>query len=97
MKADVIHFLTGQTVLAVAGVNSLSQLRPVLEELQAAGMEQIMTAFDMDYLINPHVRAGQENLAHLLDQCGISYGTYLWDPRYKGLDDYIWGCLCGPK
>ena len=39
-----------------------------------------MTAFDMDYLINPHVRAGQENLAHLLDQCGISYGTYLWDP-----------------
>lgn len=97
MKADVIHFLTGQTVLAAAGVNSLSQLRPVLEELRAAGMEKVMTAFDMDYLTNPHVRAGQENLAHLLDQCGISYGTYLWDPRYKGLDDYIWGCLCGPK
>lgn len=97
MKADVIHFLTGQTVLAVAGVNSLSQLKPALEKLQAAGMEQIMTAFDMDYLINPHVRVGQENLAHLLDQCGVSYGTYLWDPRYKGLDDYIWGCLCGPK
>ena len=91
------HFLTGQTVLAVAGVNSLSQLKPALEKLQAAGMEKVMTAFDMDYLINPHVRAGQENLAHLLDQCGISYGTYLWDPRYKGLDDYIWGCLCGPK
>lgn len=97
MKADVIHFLTGQTVLAVAGVNSLSQLQPILKELRAAGMEKIMTAFDMDYLTNPHVRAGQENLAHLLDQCGISYGTYLWDPRYKGLDDYIWGCLCGPK
>ena len=97
MKADVIHFLTGQTVLAVAGVNSLSQLRPVLEELRAAGMEKVMTAFDMDYLTNPHVRAGQEDLTHLLDQCGISYGTYLWDPRYKGLDDYIWGCLCGPK
>ena len=97
MKADVIHFLTGQTVLAVAGVNSLSQLKPALEKLQAAGMEKVMTAFDMDNLINPHVRAGQENLAHLLDQCGISYGTYLWDPQYKGLDDYIWGCLCGPK
>ena len=97
MKADVIHFLTGQTVLAVAGVNSLSQLRPVLEELRAAGMEQIMTAFDMDYLVNPHVENGQENLAALLDQLKISYGTYLWDPRYKGLDDYIWGCLCGPK
>lgn len=97
MKADVIHFLTGQTVLAVAGVNSLSQLRPVLEELRAAGMEQIMTAFDMDYLVNPHVQNGQENLKRLLEECGITYGTYLWDPQYKGLDDYIWGCLCGPK
>ena len=97
MKADVIHFLTGQTVLAVAGVNSLSQLRPVLEELRATGMEQIMTAFDMDYLVNPHVQNGQENLTHLLEECGIAYGTYLWDPQYKGLDDYIWGCLCGPK
>ena len=97
MKADVIHFLTGQTVLAVAGVNSLSQLKPALEKLQAAGMEQIMTAFDMDYLVNPHVQNGQENLTHLLEECGIAYGTYLWDPRYKGLDDYIWGCLCDPK
>ena len=97
MKADVIHFLTGQTVLAVAGVNSLSQLKPVLEKLQAAGMEQIMTAFDMDYLVNPHVQNGQENLNRLLEECGIAYGTYLWDPQYKGLDDYIWGCLCGPK
>ena len=71
-------------------MNSLSQLRPVLEELRAAGMEKVMTAFDMDYLINPHVRAGQENLAHLLDQCGISYGTLPVGPPYKGLDDYIW-------
>lgn len=97
MKADIIHALTGQTMLAVPGVNSLSQLRPVIEKLRAAGMEKVMTAFDMDYLTNPHVLQGQESLAHLLDQCGISYGTYLWDPRYKGLDDYIWGCLCGPK
>ncbi len=97
MKADVIHFLTGQTVLAVAGVNSLSQLRPLLEELRAGGMEKVMTAFDMDYLVNPHVQNGQENLTILLNQLGIPYGTYLWDPRYKGLDDYIWGCLCGPK
>ena len=28
MKADVIHALTGQTVLAVPGVNSLAQLGP---------------------------------------------------------------------
>ena len=56
-----------------------------------------MTAFDMDYLINPHVRAGQENLAHLLDQCGITYGTYLWDPTVQGVGRLHLGCLCGPK
>ena len=87
----------GQTVLAVPGVNSLAQLGPVLEQLQAQGLERIMTAFDMDYLTNPHVGEGQRNLVTLLEQRGIPYGTYLWDPRYKGLDDYIWGCLCGPK
>ena len=97
MKADVIHALTGQTVLAVPGVNSLAQLGPVLEQLQDQGLEHIMTAFDMDYLTKPHVGEGQRNLAALLEQRGIPYGTYLWDPRYKGLDDYIWGCLCGPK
>ena len=97
MKADIIHALTGQTVLAMPGVNSLAQLGPVLEQLQAQGLERMMTAFDMDYLTNPHVGEGQRNLAALLEQRGIPYGTYLWDPRYKGLDDYIWGCLCGPK
>ena len=97
MKADVIHALTGQTVLAVPGVNSLAQLGPALEQLQAQGLEHMMTAFDMDYLTNPHVGEGQRNLAALLEQRGIPYGTYLWDPRYKGLDDYIWGCLCSPK
>ena len=97
MKADVIHALTGQTVLAVPGVNSLAQLGPALKLLQAQGLEHIMTAFDMDYLTNPHVGEGQRNLAALLEQRGIPYGTYLWDPRYKGLDDYIWGCLCGQK
>ena len=23
----------------------------------------------------------------------FGYSTYLWDPRYKGLDDYIWESL----
>ena len=73
MKADVIHFLTGQTVAAVAGVNSLSQLQPLLEELNAAGMEKVMTAFDMDYLCNPHVKGGYEQLTALLKKLGISF------------------------
>lgn len=26
-----------------------------------------------------------------------AYGTYLWDPAYKGLDDYIWEYLFRKK
>jgi len=26
----------------------------------------------------------------LLDEMGFKFGTYLWNPQYKGLDDYIY-------
>lgn len=50
MKADIVHFLTGQTVIAVAGVNSLSQLESVLNNIRERGVTKIMTAFDMVFL-----------------------------------------------
>ena len=49
-----------------------------------------MTAFDMDFMENPHVQGGYRTLVSLLSDAGFRYGTYLWDPRYKGLDDYVW-------
>ena len=97
MKADVIHFLTGQTVAAVAGVNSLSQLQPLLEELNAAGMEKVMTAFDMDYLCNPHVKGGYEQLTALLKKLGISFGTYLWDSPVQGGWTTTSGAACAAR
>ena len=43
---------------------------------------------------NEHVQNGYHSLTEMLAQMGFHYGTYLWDPQYKGLDDYIWqGCL----
>lgn len=96
MKADIVHFLTGQTVVAVAGVNSLSQLETVLLQLRAYGVTKIMTAFDMDFLKNPHVQNGYLNLTQLLSQTGFTYETYLWDPKFNGLDDYVWlHCING--
>ena len=92
MKADVIHALTGLPVLAVPGVNTLTQLRLTLEELRAGGLTTIKTAFDMDFSSNQHVQNGFNCLMALLDEMGFQFGTYLWDPRYKGLDDYIWEC-----
>ena len=92
LKADVIHYITGQTVIAVPGVNSLKHLKETLEYLQSQGTTKVMTCFDMDYLKNPHVRDGYYNLANILAEVGIEYGTYLWDPQFKGLDDYVWNC-----
>lgn len=92
MKADVIHSLTGLTVIAVPGVNSLRHLKTSLEYMHSKGTVKIMTCFDMDYLKNPHVRDGYYNLAGVLTEAGFAYGTYLWDPQHKGLDDYLWYC-----
>ena len=91
MKADVIYALSGLTTLAVPGVNGLSHLCDSLLKLKSLGLQEIKTAFDMDYVSNYHVQAGYLNLYALLDELGLSYSTCLWDPRYKGLDDYIWG------
>ena len=90
MKADIIHILSGSTVMAVPGVNTLKQLKQTLRHLKDCGLQQIKTAFDMDLLTNINVQNGYNNLLRLLNDEGLRYGTYLWDPRYKGLDDYIW-------
>lgn len=94
LKADIVHELTGQTVVAVAGVNALSHLEDHLKALREMGVQKIMTAFDMDFLKNPHVQNGYQNLTRVIEDLGFRYGTYLWDPQYNGLDDYIWqGCM----
>ena len=89
MKSDVIHALTGHTVLGMPGVNALMHTRSVLEYLRSHGMKKLMTAFDMDMLKNHHVMSAYTNLCQMIEELGIPYGTYLWDPRYKGLDDYL--------
>lgn len=93
MKADIIHMLSGATVLAVPGVNALTELEKSLLFLKEIGTSKIMTAFDMDMALNPHVQKGYNNLLALIDKMGFKFGTYLWDGAYKGLDDYIWECL----
>ncbi len=90
MKADVIYALSGLSVIAVPGVNALKSLKPVLEDLKAEGLTTIKTAFDMDLLCNFHVKDGYNALMSLLNEMGFKYMTYLWNPYYKGLDDYIY-------
>lgn len=90
MKADVVRTFIGQGVIAVPGVNALTQLEKTLADLRSKGLTEIKTAFDMDFSTNHHVQNGYHSLLQLLENMGFRYGTYLWDPVYKGLDDYIW-------
>lgn len=95
MKADVIFHLTGQTVLAVPGVNALKHLERSLADLTELGVKRVTTAFDMDFLKNPHVQNGYAELVNLLRRVNLQFGTYLWRPDYNGLDDYVWECCLG--
>jgi hypothetical protein len=92
LKADIVHHLTGHTVLAVPGVNALKHLEATLVGLTELGVKQAMTAFDMDFLKNPHVRNGYVELTGLLGRMNLRFGTYLWRPDCNGLDDYLREC-----
>ena len=87
--SDIIHELSGHSVIAVPGVNSLTQLKDTIIRLRELGIRELMTAFDMDYLTNPNVQKAFADLSSLLGEIGIPFGTYLWNPEYKGLDDYM--------
>ena len=58
---------------------------------------EVKTAFDMDMMTNHNVRNGFLNLMELLDSMDFKFGTYVWDARYKGLDDYVWKKLTKVK
>ena len=90
MKADIVHYFTGQTVLAIPGVTSIQHLESVLKELIGLGVKHVMTCFDMDYMRNWHVEGAYGKLREMLGGLNLTFGTYVWDPAYNGLDDYIW-------
>ncbi len=90
LKADIVHYLTGMTLVAVSGVSSLTQLRQTLVVMREQGVRKVMTAFDMDMMTNCHVQKDFRRLTAMLQEMGLQFGTYLWDPRFKGLDDYVW-------
>lgn len=86
MKADIVHQFMGMTVLAIPGVSSIQHLEATLKSL---GVKHLMTCFDMDYLKNWHVEGAYTKLVELLGSMDLTFGTYLWDPDFNGLDDYV--------
>lgn len=88
LKADVISCLTGYSVIAVPGVNSLAFLPQALYDLKAKGMKKVTIAYDMDIRTNEAVQKAQVKLTQLLERAGIYYSILKWDETFKGLDDW---------
>lgn len=89
LKADVISYLTGQTVISIPGVNCVKFLPRALHDLKKKGLRKIKIAFDMDLCSNPNVRCALSNLKNILRETDLYFVLCKWDEKYKGLDDYL--------
>ena len=88
MKADIASVLTGgRLFIAVPGVNALANLPEVLRELR---ITKVYEAFDMDKRAKPEVKQALLSLRRMLGDMGIACEGCAWDPRYKGIDDYVY-------
>ena len=94
MKGDIVHLLTGMSVLALPGVNSLKEFEKELPFLKELGVETIEDAFDMDYLSNENVQKARKTLKEVIKKYGFTYKLVTWETKaenhadLKGLDDY---------
>lgn len=89
MKADISHIVTGEPIIAIAGVQAMRGLPDALRYLKSAGVNTIVDAFDMDYLTNENVQAAMVKLREIVASAGLKYERRNWNPKYKGYDDYV--------
>ncbi len=91
MKADISHYVTGEPILAVAGINNLesSGFKDVLSYLKKRGVKTIIDTFDMDFKSNEDVQKAMEKLKELVLAADLRYERIDWNSDYKGYDDYV--------
>lgn len=87
LKADIASFLSGHTFIGVAGVNAAKDLSRQLKEM---GVKEVIVAFDMDFVRNPHVEEAIKRVHADLRKAGIRTATACWNPGMgKGVDDAL--------
>ena len=60
------------------------------ETLLSLGVTEVMEAMDMDQFTNPQVRQAITTLRREVQSIpGIRYYQCTWNPRFKGVDDYL--------
>ena len=88
LKADLFHHLTGAPCLAVPGVNSYKCFEEIIPLLKEKGVEEIILAFDMDYIDKPEVARAEEKIREIIESNGFRFKRAKWNPEFKGIDDY---------
>ena len=95
MKGDIVHFISGESIIALPGVKALKEFEKELPFLKKIGVKCIEDAFDMDYLTNEDVQKQRDVLKEMIESNGFRYEIRTWDVKaenhadLKGLDDYL--------
>ena len=72
--------------VCIGGVFALRGLKDTLISL---GVTEVVEAMDMDQMTNPQVRRAIQAIRQEVQGIrGIRYSKYVWNPAYKGIDDY---------
>ncbi len=87
LKGDVASYLDNDTLfVCIGGVFALHGLKDTLMSL---GVTEVVEAMDMDQMTNPQVRRAIQAIRREVQSIrGIRYSKYVWNPAYKGIDDY---------
>lgn len=90
LKADVASSLSGgKPFIAILGVNMQSKLPEVFAWLKEHGTKKINVMFDMDYHDKPEVADALKSLEKKLEESGLDWEQIKWNPKYKGIDDFL--------
>ncbi len=87
LKGDVASYLDNDALfVCIGGVFALHGLKDTLISL---GVTEVVEAMDMDQMTNPQVRRAIQAIRREVQSIrGIRYSKYVWNPAYKGIDDY---------
>lgn len=89
LKADIVHALTGRSLAATIGANNTAGLDELFAFLRRNGTEEIIEAEDMDKYHNEMVNKGASKIHQLARKHGLKCRQLIWDPKYKGMDDWL--------
>ena len=87
LKGDVASYLDNDALfVCIGGVFALHGLKDTLISL---GVTEAVEAMDMDQMTNSQVRRAIQAIRREVQSIrGIRYSKYVWNPAYKGIDDY---------